>query len=402
MEDLGRAMSSPGQKYMLGGGNPAAIPGMQKVWRERLKLIVADERVCGDMLTNYDTPQGRPVFLKAIASFFSERYGWKITSENIAVTNGSQSACFIIFNMLAGKFQDGTRRRILFPLMPEYIGYADQGIGEHIFAAYRPAIKVAGQHEFKYHVDFQKLQIEDDISLIAASRPTNPTGNVLTNDEVNRLSALARERNVLLMLDNAYGAPFPNIIFTDAQPFWDEHIILTLSLSKLGLPGTRTGIVIAKPEIISAITAANAVVSLANGNIGQEITAPLIADGHITALCAEIITPFYAEKKRLARAFAVEYFPDDLPWRLHVCEGALFFWLWCDGLPCGSKELYRRLKERNVLVVPGDYFFYGLAEPWRHAQECLRINYSQPEEMVREGFKIIGEEIKRAYHESLD
>ena len=36
-------------------------------------------------------------------------------------------------------------------------------------------------------------------------------------------------------------------------PAWDENMILTMSLSKIGLPGTRTGIVIARPEIIRAV-----------------------------------------------------------------------------------------------------------------------------------------------------
>ena len=39
-----------------------------------------------------------------------------------------ESAFFYLFNMLAGEFSDGTMGRILLPLAPEYIGYADQGL----------------------------------------------------------------------------------------------------------------------------------------------------------------------------------------------------------------------------------------------------------------------------------
>lgn len=38
--------------------------------------------------------------------------------------------------------------------------------------------------QFKYHVDFEHLTIGDDIGAICVSRPTNPTGNVITDDEV--------------------------------------------------------------------------------------------------------------------------------------------------------------------------------------------------------------------------
>ncbi len=57
-----------------------------------------------------------------------------------------------------------------------------------------------------------------------------------------------------------------------------------------------------------------------------------------------------------------------------------------------TRELYERLKQRKVLTVPGEYFFFGLAEDWPHRNECLRINYSQPADVVREGLKIIAEE----------
>jgi hypothetical protein len=53
-----------------------------------------------------------------------------------------------------------------------------------------------------------------------------------------RLAALAATRHVPLIIDNAYGAPCPDILFVPARPFWAEHVILTMSLSKLGLPGT--------------------------------------------------------------------------------------------------------------------------------------------------------------------
>ena len=95
-----------------------------------------------------------------------------------------------------------------------------------------------------------------------------------------------------------------------------------------------------------------------------------------------------------------KYFDSALPWRVHKREGALFLWLWCEGLPIKSSELYHRLKARDVLVVPGNYFFYGLEEEnWPHRDECLRISFTMPEKVVDEGFRIIGEEVQRAYSE---
>ena len=59
-------------------------------------------------------------------------------------------------------------------------------------------------------------------------------------------------------------------------------------------------------------------------------------------------------------------------------------------------EIYRRLKERNVLVIPGEYFFYGLEEPWSHSNECLRLSYAQDPVKFREAAAIIAEEARKA------
>ena len=75
----------------------------------------------------------------------------------------------------------------------------------------------------------------------------------------------------------------------------------------------------------------------------------------------------------------------------------MFLWLWFEGLPITTRELYNRLKARGVLVVPGEFFFFGLDEPWRHRDECIRINYAHAPDDVRRGIRIIAEEVRRAY-----
>ena len=233
------------------------------------------------------------------------------------------------------------------------------------------------------------------------SRPTNPTGNVLTDEEIEQLSQLAKAHGIPLIIDNAYGAPFPNIIFTEATPVWDEHIILTLSLSKIGLPGTRTGIVVAHPRIAAAMVSMSSVVGLANPNIGQAIARPLIESGEILSLANDTVKPFYVEKSRQAREWVGESFGDAFDYCVHRSEGALFLWLWFPGLPITSAELYERLKARGVLIVSGHYFFFGLAdEEWRHRHECLRMTFTMDETVVRDGIRIIGEEVGRAWSEA--
>jgi len=396
MEDLGNALAEKQDVLMLGGGNPAHIPAVQTYFRESMVRLLGNDSQFEWVIGNYDPPQGNKEFIEAIATLLRNEFGWDMTSENVALTNGSQSAFFILFNIFAGRFEDGSDRKILFPLAPEYIGYSDVGLGDDLFVANKPHIRHLADHIFKYHVNFDQITINDEIGAICVSRPTNPTGNCLTEFELEKLSALARKNGIPLIIDNAYGTPFPNIVFAEAKPLWNEQTILCMSLSKLGLPATRTGIVIADKEVISMVSEMNAVMSLAPGSMGTALAADLVRSGEIIRLSQDIIKPFYHKKAEEAISQAMALLKG-IDFQVHKPEGAFFLWLWFPNLPITNRELYERLKKRGVLVVPGHYFFPGLTEPWQHKDECIRISYAQDQKIVTAGLKIIADEVKRAH-----
>ena len=396
MDDLGNALSVNESMLMLGGGNPGQIPEVQARFRQRMHDILAEGDHFERLIGEYDPPQGESRFRDALAALLRREFGWPLRADNIAITNGSQSASFMLFNLLAGRDASGEPRRILLPLTPEYIGYADQGVAADMFTANRPAIELLDDQLFKYHVDFDELRVGDDISAICVSRPTNPTGNVLTDDEVAKLMEIARQNNIPLILDNAYGTPFPHIIFSQATPVWDDNVILCMSLSKLGLPGVRTGIVIANEQVIRGLTGVNAIVNLTTGGFGAALTVDMIESGEIISISNKIIRPFYEEKANRAVDLVRKQFAG-YEVAIHKPEGAIFLWLWFPGLPISSAQLYQRLKERGVLVIPGHYFFPGLTEEWAHKHECIRLTYSQSTDVVERGIAIITDEVKRAY-----
>jgi valine--pyruvate aminotransferase len=399
MDDLGAALAGDRPVKMLGGGNPAHIPAMLALFRREFSRIVADDRELRRLVADYADPTGETTCRAALADLLRESCGWDVGPENVALTAGSQAGFFLLFNLLAGPRRGAGVRRILLPLTPEYVGYQDLGVSGEIYTARRPSIEHLPGGLFKYHVDFEALDDAHDIAAVAVSRPTNPTGNVLTDAEVARLAALARSRGVPLILDGAYGLPFPRIVFTEATPHWDENTIVCLSLSKLGLPGVRTGIVVAGREIVAALGGMTATMSLAVGSVGPVLVRELIESREIIRASEEIIRPFYRQRS----AEAVEWLQaalDGVGHSIHRPEGAFFLWLWLPGLPIDSAELYRRLKARGVLVLSGHHFFPGLADEWRHRHECLRISYAQEPAVVRAGLAILGEEVRRAYAEA--
>ena len=83
-----------------------------------------------------------------------------------------------------------------------------------------------------------------------------------------------------------------------------------------------------------------------------------------------------------------------LPALAHKPEGSIFLWLWFPELPVSSAELYQRLKQRGVIIVPGHYFFPGLDEAWDHKNQCIRVNIGGDAEEIKRGLDLIAQEIR--------
>ena len=396
MDDLGDALSGDRPVCMLGGGNPAHIPELEELFSNELRRVLNSETEYRRMLANYPSPAGEERFRTSLADLFSREYGWDVSAKNIALTSGSQAGFFLLFNLLAGPQSDGSFKKILLPVTPEYIGYQDVGVKPGMLTALKPTIEEYGDNTFKYRLDVDNLKVGDDIGALCVSRPTNPTGNVLSDAEIDQLVAAAAAQGVPLIIDNAYGLPFPNIVFTDVQPVWNENIIMCMSMSKLGLPGLRTGVVVASEEIIDALASMNSVLSLAVPSVGAVLLHELVESGRILELSRDTIQPYYKARVDAALEWVHESFAGT-EYRVHRPEGALFLWLWFPGLPISSNELYKRLKARDVLVLSGHHFFPGLKEEWQHRDECIRLTYSQDPESVRKGIAIVAEEVQRAF-----
>ena len=395
MEDLGNANSANNPDLiMLGGGNPAIVPESHAAFVNELQHLISSTEV-DHMMGLYDGSLGNDEFRRTLATSLNEQYDWDLDIDNIALSNGSQSSFFGLFNLLAGEMAEGSARKILFPLAPEYVGYADQGLSEDMFISIKPSIHLFeenGSKQFKYEIDFDALKAQlasaTEFGAICVSRPTNPTGNVITDAELETLNLLAKEYDIPLIIDNAYGHPFPGTIYTDATLMWNSNTILCMSLSKLGLPGLRTGIIIANKTIINAMSRLNGTMILAPSSVGPTLMTRLIKEKQLSPLCDDVIKPYYQQKAATAVTLFNEIF-SDMPVYLHKLEGAFFMWLWFKDMGINSEALYEKLKEESVYVIPGHNFFIGIDENWQHQHQCIRINYAKDEAVLRKGLETI-------------
>lgn len=397
MEDLGEAINVNPDLLFMGGGNPAHIPEFEQRVTDHLRRIVDNPAALHKLIGAYQSPRGSEEFIAELIKFFRQQCGWKINKNNIAISNGSQSAFFILINMLVGA-TDSENRRVCYPVMPEYLGYSDQGLIKDCSVSIRPRVDLLDDGFFKYRVNQAGLEQAENISAYCISRPTNPSGNIISENELDCIAGLAKKNDAYLIVDCAYGNPFPGMVYDPVVPLWHDNSIYVLSLSKLGLPGVRTGIVVGPEEVINKFVKINTVISLANGNLGPVLATSFLKAGEMSDICGRILLPFYRAKRDLAVA-EVQKQLHGIPCRIHNPEGAFFLWLWLENLPVTSMELYERLKKKNVLIMPGEHFFFGLGEEWEHTHQCVRLTYCQDNDVLIKAIRLLGEELRIIYKE---
>ncbi len=399
MKDIVETLqAAQGQEFInLSAGNPVIIPEVESLWRECTAELLAGPEY-GEVVCRYGSSQGYQPLIEAVQQDFQRRYGLQLTPRHILITPGSQALYFFAANAFGGCTSSGARRRIVLPLSPDYTGYGGVCLVPGTLLAYQPFLDLdETRHRFKYRPDFSQLQFDEHTGCVLFSRPCNPTGNVLTDEEVTKIAALASPLQVPVFIDSAYGPPFPALNFTPMTPQFGGNLIHCLSLSKAGLPGERIGIAIGDPQIIQVLESFQTNLCIHSSRYGQAIAARAITSGALADLSVQVIRPHYQRKMAVVEATLDRCMPQDLPWFLHRGEGAIFAWLWLQDLPGGDWNLYQHLKQVGVIVVPGHSFFPGLEQEWSHTQECIRISLTATDEELETALTRLAQVVVQVY-----
>ena len=381
----------------LSAGNPVILPEVEQLWRDcTQELLDSDEY--GEVVCRYGSSQGYTPLIKAIIEDFNSRYGLTLSDRNILITGGSQALYLYATNAFGGYTTSGELRQVVLPLSPDYTGYGGVSLTPESLIAYQPTLDIDEEkHRFKYRPDFSQLQINERTGCVIFSRPSNPTGNVISDEEVEKIANLAANHNVPVLVDSAYAPPFPALNFTEMTPQFGDNIIHCMSLSKAGLPGERIGIAIGDARLIEILESFQTNACIHSSKYGQAIAARAIASGKLVDLAENIIRPHYERKIKILENTLDAAMPKDIPWYLHQGEGAIFGWLWLKDLPITDWEFYQELKQVGVIAVPGSTFFPGLREEWQHKQQCLRISLTATEKEIAEAMKRLAKVAEKVY-----
>jgi len=399
MKDINETLKAGrGQELSnLSAGNPLILPEVEQLWRDCTAELLAS-REYGEVVCRYGSSQGYAPLVTAVVKDFNRRYGLNLSDRNILITPGSQTLYFYAANSFGGYTSSGKLKEIVLPLSPDYTGYGGVSLIPEALVAYKPTLDIdPSTHRFKYRPDFSQLSITENTGCIIFSRPCNPTGNVLTDDEVRKIAALAAPYEVPVLIDSAYAPPFPALNFTDMSLIFGENILHCTSLSKAGLPGERIGIAIGNEQVIQVLESFQTNIGIHSSRYGQAIAARAINSGALAEISETVIRPFYLQKLALLENTLESAMPKNLPWFLHRGEGAIFAWLWLQDLPIKDWELYQLLKKEGVIVVPGSTFFPGLKEEWQHKHHCLRISLTGSDEEIVRGMQSLARVAEQVY-----
>lgn len=399
MKDIKETLQAgAGQQFInLSPGNPVILPEVEQLWRDCTQDLLNSAEY-GKIVCRYGDSQGYEPLIDAIAEDFNRRYDLALTHRNILITPGSQSLYFYAANAFGGYTNSGELKHIVLPLSPDYTGYGGVALAPEALLAYKPKLDIdAAAHRFKYRPDFSQLEVNESTGCILFSRPCNPTGNVMTDDEVIKISALADSFNVPVLIDSAYGPPFPALNFTEMTPIFAENVVHCMSLSKAGLPGERIGVAIGNESAIQVLESFQTNMCIHSSRYGQAIATRAISSGKLADISTQVIRPFYKKKFDVVDNTLDSAMSKDLPWFLHHGEGAIFAWLWLENLPITDWELYQELKKVGVIVVPGSSFFPGLREDWQHKNECIRISLTATDEEIVVGMQRLAKVVQEVY-----
>jgi len=211
-------------------------------------IIASLEKALSSGKTHYSPLLGETALREEIAIHAKKLYGGQISKENVAVLPGAQAALFSSFLCIAEIGDE------VIALEPTYATYPAviRGSGAKLITV------ELNRNEKGYYLDLNDIEkaITSKTKAILINSPSNPSGAVFTQEDLNKLVDLCEERGIWLISDEVYWSLCYENDHASAfnQLHTRENVIVLNSLSKShAMTGWRIGWIIAPEEIIEAM-----------------------------------------------------------------------------------------------------------------------------------------------------
>jgi aspartate aminotransferase len=325
--------------------------------------------------SRYTVVPGIPDVRKAIVDRHAADFGSDYAIDEAIFTTGGKLALFNAIQILVDHGDE-----VILPV-PYWVSFKDiiQYAGGKVVL-----LETKEAENFRVTADAIEKAITPKTKAIILNTPSNPSGAVVSAEDLERIVQLAHERGIYLILDECYvylnyaGKPVSGGSFTWAK----EHIVILGSLSKsYAMTGWRAGFALA-PKAITANLSKLQSQSTSNAT-------SFVQKAAIAALTSsqECVAEFRAEfielrDYMLAKVTAIPGITCTKP------EGAFYVYpnmsayIGKGGIKTATELATRLLHEAHVVTVPGEAF---------GTTEHIRISYPVTKANIDEGTRRMAE-----------
>lgn len=215
-------------------------------------VINATKKALDEGFTGYSTSQGLVELRTAIASDFKTRYNANYNSDEVIIFPGAKAA---IFGVMASILEPNDEVIII---SPYYVSYpAIIKLAEHE----SKIIDIALNEDFSLPIDKIKAAINKNTKCLILNFPNNPTGQLITEAEVNAIIKLVLDNNIYLLSDEIYDQMnFSDDKFISFSSYNEikNNLFLINGYSKTyAMTGFRVGYILTSEKLMKKISIIN-------------------------------------------------------------------------------------------------------------------------------------------------
>lgn len=307
----------------------------------------------------YTEPAGIPALRTALARHYDETYGVPVDPARIVVTTGSSGAFLLAF---LAAFDAGDRVALARPGYPAYANILS-ALGCEV-------VDLPCGPEQRYQPTVDQLAAAGPLDGLVLASPANPTGTMVTPDELTALAGWCARTGIRLVSDEIYhgvsyaGAPEA----ATAAEHTGTGALVVSSFSKFwGMTGWRLGWLVLPDDLVEPVGALAGNLTLCPPTLAQHAAlAAFSAEGMAAARAA---TARYA----VCRALLMAALPD-LRWDpVAPADGAFYLYGDVSGFGLDSPTYCARLlDEAGVALTPGTDFDPADGRDWVRLSFALR------------------------------
>src|SRR5580698_4084460 len=324
--------------------------------------------------TRYTAVAGVPEVRKAIIDRHAADFGSNYTVEECVFTTGGKLALFNAIQVLVDHGDE-----VILPV-PYWVSFKDiiQYAGGKVVY-----VQSSESENFRITAQMIEAAITNKTKAIILNTPSNPSGAVVSPEDLEAIVRLAHKHGIYVLLDECYvyltftGKVVSGASFTDCK----EHIVVLGSLSKTyAMTGWRAGFALGPKPVIAAMSKLQ---SQSTSN-----AASMVQQASIAALTGsqECVTEMRADYIKL-RDRVLEGFKSIPGLTCTKPEGAFYVYpnisafLGKGGVKTASELASRLLTEAHVVTVPGEAF---------GTDEHIRLSYAVSADVIDKGVERIG------------